>query len=63
MDYSLIVAVIIVMAAIGSFVVLARALKVLDYMTAVYGRITSTPDISKIAFAKASKKGSKNDGN
>lgn len=37
--------------------------KVLDYMTAVYGRITAKPDISKIAFAKARKKGRENDGN
>ena len=37
--------------------------KVFDYMTAVYGRITSTPDISKIAFAKARNRGRKNDGN
>jgi hypothetical protein len=37
--------------------------KVLDYMAAVYGRITSTPDISKIAFAKARKRRRENDGN
>ena len=30
--------------------------RVFDYMTALYGRITFTPDISKIAFAKASKR-------
>jgi hypothetical protein len=36
---------------------------VFDYMTARYGRITFTPDISKIAFAKARKRRRKNDGN
>jgi hypothetical protein len=35
--------------------------KVLDYMTAVYGRITATPDISKIEFAKARKRRREND--
>ena len=37
--------------------------KVFDYMTAVHGRLTSTPEISKIAFAKARKRRRKNDGN
>lgn len=37
--------------------------RVFDYMTAVYGRITSIPDVSKIAFAKARKRRKKNDGN
>jgi hypothetical protein len=37
--------------------------KLLDYMTAVYDRITSTPDSSKIAFAKARNRGRKKDGN
>lgn len=31
--------------------------KVLDYMSAVYSRVTFTPDISKVPFAKARKKG------
>ena len=34
-----------------------------DYMTAVYGRITPTPDFPKIAFAKARKRRRRNDGN
>jgi hypothetical protein len=37
--------------------------RVFDYMTALYGRITFTPDIPKIAFAKARKRRRKNDGN
>lgn len=37
--------------------------KVLDYMTAVHARITATPGISKIAFAKARKRRRENDGN
>ena len=37
--------------------------KVFDYMIVVYGWITPTPDISKIAFAKARKRRKKNDGN
>jgi hypothetical protein len=37
--------------------------KVLDYMAAVYGRITSTPDFPKTAFAKARKRRRKTDGN
>jgi hypothetical protein len=41
----------------------APVFKVLDYVTAVHGRITCTPDISKIAFAKARKRRRKNDGN
>jgi len=35
--------------------------KVFDYMTMGYGRITSTPDISKIVFAKARKRRREND--
>jgi hypothetical protein len=37
--------------------------KVFDYMTAVHGRLTFTPEISKIALAKAKKRRRKNDGN
>ena len=37
--------------------------KVFGYMTAEYGRISSTPDILKIAFAKARKRRRENDGN
>jgi hypothetical protein len=37
--------------------------KVFDYMTAVCGRIAVTPDIPKIAFAKAKKRRRKHDGN
>jgi hypothetical protein len=35
---------------------------VFDYMTAVYGRVTFTPDISMIYFANVRKRGRKNGG-